>query len=163
MNPVDMNDPGLDTRPAGPGGAPGAATFRTPLGGATAFLKALKSKDLGSLAEATALRAPTEASAKYQKVFTAIREESLAPEDLDELAKKLEGYQIIGSNVQKSSGRYDVIVGKAQGTSQFHRTITMRKEKAGWKVLDIGGAREFEKPIILVRPGMRGNTGARPR
>ena len=65
---------------------------------AAAFLAALQAKNPDMLAQATALRAPTEASPKYQKVFTAILEQSLAPEDLDELAKKLEGYTIIGQN-----------------------------------------------------------------
>jgi len=157
--PANMNDPGMDGKPDGPGG-----TFRNPMTAAAAFLKALQAKDPDRLAQTTALRAPTEASPKYQKMFTAILEQSLAPEDLDELAKKFEGYQIYGSNQARSTGKFEVIVSRAQGTSQFHRTITLRKEKLGWKVLDISGAREFEKPIVLVKPrGMGGNTGARHR
>ncbi len=101
--------------------------------------------------------ASTEASPKYQKVFTAILEQSLAPEDLDELAKKFEGMKIMGNNTPKSTGRFEVIVGKgATNGSQFHRTITLRKEKLGWKVVDISGVREFEKPIVM--PTMRGGS-----
>jgi len=147
----------------GPGGGFGEGNFRNPMTAAAAFLAALRAKNPDMLAQATALRAPTEASPKYQKVFTAILEQSLAPEDLDELAKKLEGYAIIGHNTPKSTGKFDVIVGRMQGTSQFHRTITLRKEKAGWKVVDLSGAREFEKPIVLVRPGRGGNAGSHRR
>jgi hypothetical protein len=35
----------------------------------------------------------------------------------------------------------------------------MRHEKSGWKVQDISGEGELEKPIIV--PGMRGRTGGR--
>jgi hypothetical protein len=151
--------PGMDSSPSGPGGTLGPNTFRNPQTAAGAFLAALKSKDQDKLAQATALRAPTEASTKYQKVFTAILEQSLAPEDLDELAKKFEGMTIIGHNPPHSTGKYEIIVGGTKGTSQFHRTITLRKEKLGWKVVDISGAREFEKPITVGRPGAGRNMG----
>jgi hypothetical protein len=112
----------------------------------TSFLNAVKAKDAERLAEATALRAPTEASPRYQKIFTAIVEQSLTPEDLDELAKKLEGMNIIGQNQAKSSGRLGIIIGKngQQSGESLQRTITVRKEKSGWKVCDISGQREFE-------------------
>ncbi len=160
---------GLDASPgSGDGGGNGedigkpgkpipAGTFRYPWTGAMAFLSALKAKDTDKLAQTTALRAPLEGSAKYQKVFTAILDQSLAPEDLDELAKKFENMRIIGFNPPKSSGKYEIIVARMQGTSQYHRTLTMRKEKAGWKVVDISGAREFEKPIVM--PMGRGGMG----
>jgi hypothetical protein len=32
------------------------------------------------------------------------------------------------------------------------RKITVRKEKAGWKVVDIAGQREFDKPINVMGP-----------
>ncbi len=147
-NGEDIGKPG---KPIPPG------TFRYPWTGAAAFLTALKAKDTDKLAQATALRAPIEGGAKYQKVFTAILDQSLAPEDLDELAKKFDNMRIIGANPPKSSGRYEIIVGRMQGTSQYHRTLTMRREKAGWKLVDISGAREFEKPIVM--PAMRGGGG----
>jgi len=150
----------MDGAPTEPGGALGPANFRTPYAVTAAFLAALRAKDPDRLAQTTALRAPTEASPKYQKVFTAILEQSLAPEDIEELAKKFEGMNIVGSNQAKSDHRFDVIVGGTKGTSQFHRTITCRLEKAGWKVVDISGAREFEKPVTLIRPGRMGGTGS---
>ena len=82
-------------------------------------------------------------------------------QDLDELAKKLAGFQLSGANVPKSSGSIGVTVTKAEGTSILRRTITMRHEKAGWKVLDIGGQAELEKPIIM--PRMRGGVPGRRR
>ena len=155
--PANPNEPGLDGAGAGPG------NFRTPYAAAATFLAALRSKDPDRLADAVALRAPIEASLKYQKVFKAILERSLAPEDLDELAKKFEGMQIISHNPPKSTNTFEIIVGGVKGTSQFHRTITMRKEKAGWKAFDVSGAREFEKQITLPRTRPGGNIGQRPR
>jgi hypothetical protein len=142
--------------PGGPGGGENVVSdFRTPQSAVQSFLSAIRSKDPERLAEATALRAPTESSPQYQKVFAAIIEQSLAPEDLDELAKKFEGMSIIGQNQAKSSARLGIIIGKnGQKGEQLTRTITVRKEKAGWKVCDVSGQREFEKPINIRGGGM---------
>ena len=74
-------------------------------------------------------------------------------------AKKLDGFTFAGTNAAKSSGQLGVIVTKQEGTSLLRRTLTMRHEKAGWKVQDISGQGEIEKPIIM--PRMRGGTGGR--
>jgi hypothetical protein len=134
----------------GPGGAAGPADYRTPTAAVTTFLAALRAKDPERLADATALHAATESSAHYRKVFTAIIEQSLAPEDIDEIAKKFEGMNVMDQNQPKSSGRLGIIVGKSgsKGNS-FTRTITVRKEKGGWKVCDISGQHEFEAPINI--------------
>jgi len=150
----------MDGAPTEPGGALGPANFRNPYTVTAAFLAALRAKDPDRLAQTTALRAPTEASVKYQKVFASILEQSLAPEDIEELASKFDGMTIIGHNQPKSDHRFDVIVGGTKGTSQYHRTITCRLEKAGWKVVDISGAREFEKPITIIRPPTGGRMGS---
>ncbi len=145
-----------------------ASDFRNPYTAVASFLSAVKAKDLDRIAEATALRAgqPTETSPHYQKVFQAILDQSLAPEDLDELAKKFEGMKIVGQNQAKSTGRLGIIVGKAGTTGQqqgdtFTRTITVRKELKGWKVVDISGERKFEKPMVI--RGMPGGTRGRRR
>ena len=114
------------------------------------FLAAVSAKDAEKIAEATALHAPTEASARYKKVFEAILEGSLAPEDLDQIAKKFEGMNIMSQNQAKSSGRLGIIVGKAGSKGDtLTRTVTVRKEKSGWKVVDISGEREIERPIMI--------------
>jgi hypothetical protein len=163
--PADTNSPAEGERPEGALGYLNAAgssdrgrstgLYRSPQSAATAFLAALKEKNLAKIAEATALRAPIEAVTKNQKLFVAILEQNLAPEDLDELAKKLEGYQYAGENQAKSSAKLGIILTKNEGTSVMSRTLTMRHEKAGWKILDISGEREFEKPISMPRPGGR--------
>jgi hypothetical protein len=139
----------------GPGGgsAPGAAgatnepvNLRTPEGAVRAFLNALKKKDLDSLNEAMALHAPTEAaSQKTRDIFQKIFDLNLADADLDDIAKKLEGYQIVGENPAKSTGRLDVVIQK-QGDNGafFRRRVTVRKEKKGWGVVDISGPSEFK-------------------
>ncbi len=108
--------------------------FKSPFTAANAFLTALQKKNPDWLAQSTALRASTEASPKYQKVFTAILEQSLAPEDLDELAKKFDGMKIMGNNTPKSTGRYEVIVGKCSREWEFSftgRSLFARRNSAG--------------------------------
>jgi hypothetical protein len=144
------------------GGGPGGTkdSFTNPYVATMSFLNALKAKDLDRLAEATALHAPTESKGKNQKLFAAILDQSLSDDDLQELAKSLDGYQIVGQNQAVSTGRLAIIVMKPEGTSQMIRAITTRHEKKGWKVVDIGGKRELEKPIMNVRmPGMGGRVG----
>jgi len=143
----------------GPGGGANArADFRTPAGAVMTFLNALRAKDPERLAEATAQRAATESTGNYQKVFVAILEQSLAAEDLAELAAKFEGAQITSMNPPKSSAKAEVIVGKLGPSGQtITRKITVRKEKAGWKVLDIAKAIEGEKPFNV----RGGGTGKR--
>ena len=159
FQPIEGGMGGGDADLGKPGSPIPNETFRHPWTAANAFLAALKTKDADKLAQTTALRAPVEGSVKYQKVFTAILERSLAPEDMDELAKKFEGYSIIGQNEPKSTGKFEIIVSRAEGTSQFHRTITLRKEKAGWKVCDVSGPREIQRPIMMPTGGMRGGFG----
>ncbi|MDR3636257.1 MAG: hypothetical protein P4L84_20815 [Isosphaeraceae bacterium] len=137
--------------PGGPGGGGGGsdrpADFRTTFGAVNAFLDAVKAKDPARLKEATALHAgqPSETRPQNKKIFEAILEESLSPDDLDELAKKLDGYQVSGSNDATSSGRLGITLHKSgAGGSFLQRTITVRKEKAGWKVVDISGEGKLE-------------------
>ena len=71
--------------PGGPGSGPGGGggndkppDFRSPQGAVQAFLDALKARDLDRLTEATALRAQTESSRKYQEMFkTDLRQHAL--------------------------------------------------------------------------------------
>jgi hypothetical protein len=133
------------------GGAGGAATkdegpadTTSPLGAVRTFLNALKAKDADRLSEATAQRAASEASGKNQETFDKILKVSLSETELDDLAKKLEGYQIAGENPQKSTGRIDVVVQKnGENGSYYRRKITARREKKGWGVLDISGEQRF--------------------
>jgi len=132
------------------GGASG--NFHTPVGGATAFLNALKSKNLEKVAEATALRAPQEAEGTTnRKLFQAILDKELSQEDLDGVAKMLEGFAITGMNAATSTAKVGLTITKVEGTSQLRRTITMRKEKAGWKVVDISGKGEIKGMIGTMR------------
>jgi hypothetical protein len=120
-------------------------------------LSALKAKDLDRLNEATALRAPVEATPKNQKLFEKIFGLSLSESELDELAKKLDGYQIAGENPPQSTARVDVILQKADTEHRggyFRRKVTVRHEKKGWGVLDIAGATEFKAPIAVPGRGM---------
>jgi hypothetical protein len=129
--------------------------YRYPETAVVAFLNALKAKDPARLKDATALRAPTESDTTHQKMFKAIQDQSLPDNDLSELAKALEGFQVYSKNVPKSTGRVGIILRKQQGRDQIQRTITVRLEKAGWKVLDIGAPGVIEAPI-RVPGGMRG-------
>ena len=118
---------------------------------------ALKAKDLTRLADATALRAPQEAKGiKNQKLFASINDGSMTEDDLSELANKLEGYTIMGQNDVKSTARVGIILGKNERNGdQYLRTVTVRREKTGWKVADISGQGVIESGMPKARAGAR--------
>jgi hypothetical protein len=125
-------------------------------------LNALKAKDLDRLAEATAIRAQNEASAKLQETFKRIYDGSLSESELDDLAKRLEGYQIAGENPARSGGRVTVIIRKTgQNNSIITRHVVVRHEKKGWGVCDVSGPQEL-KPLGAIPkrpPGPRTTSG----
>lgn len=130
----------------GPGGDHGPADFSTPEGAVRAFLSAVKAKDPDRIAEATALRAQSEASSDRNKEFFGkILDFSLSDTELDDLAKMFEGYQIAGVNQVKSTGRLGIYLQKSNDKGGFvRRTLTVRKEKKGWGVMDVSRETEFK-------------------
>jgi hypothetical protein len=123
----------------------GPADNRTPEGAVRAFLKALKAKDRDALNEATAGHAYLEAVEKNRDIFKKIFDLELSDSELDDLAKKLEGYRIVSYNPPKSTGRLDIVIQKQGERGAFtRRRVTVRREKKGWGVLDISGAEEFK-------------------
>ena len=147
--------------PGGAGGSDdagdkGPASFKTEMGGVNAFLAAVRARDPVRLKEATALRARTECKPHNQKFFEAILGETLGPDDLDELAKALEGFKVADMNTPKTTRTRGFILRKAGKKSGafLQRTITVRQEKAGWKVVDISGEGKLDAPIMM--PTMRG-------
>jgi hypothetical protein len=154
-------NPGMNPGAMGAGAAGGAAggsrvdnepaNFHTPEGAVRSFLNALKAKDLDRLNESTALRASREAgSTKNQELFQKIIDLNLSDSELDDIAKKLDGFTVAGENPPKSTGRVDVVIQKAGDRNGFiRRKVTVRHEKKGWGVLDIGGPQVFKTPGIL--------------
>ncbi|WP_435016786.1 hypothetical protein TA3x_004362 [Tundrisphaera sp. TA3] len=132
-------------------GANEPADFSGPWSGAVAFLSALKAKDKDRLAQAVARRAPTEAAEKYRKIFLSISDVSISDEELDEMAKAFEGYKPVQQMPAVSSGRIDIVLGNNTGPDYRQRKVTMRKEKEGWKLLDIGKIFEFKRPKMPSR------------
>jgi hypothetical protein len=133
----------------GPGGANsdnGPADTRTPAGAVRAFLRALQAKDRDLLAEATALRSQTEAATtKNQELFAKIVDMSISDSELDDLSKRMEGYHVAGENAVKSTGRQGVFIEKSNDRGDVSRvTLTVRKEKKGWGVMDISGSFGFK-------------------
>ena len=155
--------PGAPGAPAGPGpsfASPGGDSsggtstspnaFRTANGAVKAFLDALKAKNKDRLAEATARRAATESVEKHRKIFAAILEQSISDEELDDMAKTLEGYQVMTVLPAKSTGQIGVVISKMEGRDNLQRTVQVRHEKEGWKVQDLGNAIDF-KPMGTYR------------
>ena len=72
------------------------------------------------------------------------------------MAKKLEGFKVADVNTATSSRRLGITLRKAEGKkgAMLQRTITVRQEKAGWKVVDISGEGKLDAPIVM--PNMRG-------
>ena len=62
---------------------------------------------------------------------------------------------IMGQNDPHSSGRLGVIIGKSTQGDRVTRVVTVRREKAGWKVVDISGQKILQQ--------MRMPTSNRPR
>jgi hypothetical protein len=151
----------------------GPADTRTPVGAVRAFLSALRVKDRDRLSEATAAhsgaetlleigaddkgqsgqRAPSgaastrsvETTGRNRELFGKIVDGSISDAELDQIAKKLEGFQVAGENAVKSTGGAGVFVDKASDSDGYYRRVfTLRKEKKGWGVMDISPATEFK-------------------
>ena len=114
-----------------------------------AFLNALQAKDRDRLAEATALRSQTEASTdKTKELFGRIVDMSISDAEIDNLAKKLQGFHIAGENAVKSTGRRGIYIDKpTEGGSVLRFTLTVRKEKKGWGVMDMSSNPIEFKPM----------------
>lgn len=136
-------------------------SFRTPEEGFMAFYNALKAKDGERLADATALHVQNETPEKHKKMFTAILDKALSENQLNDLSKSLEGYSYAGRNQVKSSAKVTLIFQKYQGNDQYRRTVTMRNEKNGWKVLDISDVGEIKGIRGIPRRGMPGRAPSR--
>jgi hypothetical protein len=151
--PGGMNNPN-GSAPVGP------ETFKHPVTAVQAFLSALQSKNKDRLTQATARRAPTEAEEKHRKIFAEIVDGSISDDDLDEMSKAMNGFRVTGVLPAKSTGRIGVLVGKMEGRDMMQRTITVRKEAEGWKVMDISAMLDFKPglPPIFMR-GYRGRRG----
>ncbi|MDR3618832.1 MAG: hypothetical protein P4L85_05730, partial [Paludisphaera borealis] len=130
----------------GAGGKAEAGDTNSPDGAVKAFLSALEDKDRDRLTEATALRATSvEEGGKYRDLFSRIIDSSISDSELSDLAAKLEGFKVSGENQVKSTGRLGVTVRKPTDSGgMLQRTVTVRKEKKGWGVLDISGQTEFK-------------------
>jgi hypothetical protein len=145
----------------GGGGAGGGSSavdkFDTPVEGAQSWLNALKSGDLEAVKTATALRGQTEASTKAHKDLFAsfVSDDGPQQEDVADLAKGFEGFKVVGKNTAKSTGQIGVILEKTEGRNTLRRTLTMRKEKDGWKVMDFGGTGTIKAFGIGRPPGQR--------
>jgi hypothetical protein len=148
MGPGGGRGPGGAAGPGGPGGAGGdngPADSRTPEGAVRAFLKALQAKDRDALNEATALHAYLEAVERNRGMFKKIFDLELSDAELDDLAKKLEGYHVAFANPARSTGKIDVVIRKQGERGAYsQRRVAVRKEKKGWGVMDISGAEDFK-------------------
>ncbi len=146
---------GLNGAQGGGGDAATPASFNQPTRSVTAFLAALKAKSKDQLAEATARRSATEAVEKHRKIFAEIIEGSISDVELDEMAKSMEGYQVMYQLPAKSTGRIGVVIAKQEGRDRLQRTVIVRKENDGWKVMDIEGAYDFKPVGNFRRTGRR--------
>jgi len=147
--PGGTNDPN-GSAPTGP------ASYRYPQTAVMAFLNALTAHDKDRLSQATARRAPTESVEKHQKIFAAIVDQSISDDELEEMAKAMTGYQVFQVLQAKSTGRIGVVIAKMDGRDRLQRTLTVRKEKEGWKVMDISEIYDF-------KPGISPNLTGRGR
>jgi hypothetical protein len=128
--------------------------YTSPVTAARTFLAALEERDLKKVAAATALRAATES--KNKALFQSILAQKLGQEDLDELARKLSGYELAGTSAP-TVDITRIVATRPEGNGIVRRTLTMRREKAGWKLQDISDEGALAKPITVPRIDRRGN------
>jgi hypothetical protein len=153
----------------GQSGAPGAgagsnvdttpADFHSPEGAVQAFLSALKAKDQDRLSEATALRAGSqvEGGSRNRDMFKKIIDLALSDSELDDLSKRLEGFEIASRNPMTSTGRIGVVLQKANEDGGYtRRLVTVRHEKKGWGVMDIGPPTVFKSGRVPRKSSGRG-------
>jgi hypothetical protein len=124
----------------------GPADIHSPTGAVRAFLNALHAKDRDKLAEATALRSQTEAtSTKNKELFAKIVDMSISDSEIDDLAKKFEGFRVAGENAVKTTGKLGVYIDRQTEHGDTQRvTLTVRKEKKGWGVMDVSSPTLFK-------------------
>jgi hypothetical protein len=133
---------------SGGGTASTGPDFSSPFKGAQSFLDAVKAKNLDQVADAVALRSVTISGKNKDRYFQPLLERSAGPEVLDELATLFDGMSISGRNDPRSTGEMGVILSKTDEKQGYMNiTLKMRKEKAGWKVID------FSNPRVLGRMG----------
>ena len=130
----------------------GPEAFRNAGTAVNAFLNAVKAKNKDRLSQATARRAATEAVEKHRKIFAAILEQSVSDEELDDMARALEGFKVMGILPAKSTGQQGVVISKMEGRDRLQRTVQVRREKEGWKVMDLGGIIDFKPTGTYRRP-----------
>lgn len=148
---------------AGGFGAPGANTtepdYSDPVHAAETFLSAVQNKDARILAEAVAIRGQFEAATEERKkMFEALKNENLAQEEMDELARQFDGMKVMNKNLPKSSGNVRVVVGKQEDNRLYTRTLIVRREKDGWKIQDFTKQR-MERTGLSTKSKERGGYG----
>jgi hypothetical protein len=124
-----------------PGG--GSSNSSPSIEAAEKFLDALKEKDLEKLKDAIALRAPLQATPKHRPIFANIRDGQLDEATLAEMSEAFAEMKVTDMNTPKSTGLRGVIVSKTEKdqNEMVSRTIYVKREVAGWKVLDFSGPR----------------------
>jgi hypothetical protein len=123
----------------------GPVDIRSPGGVVWTFLYALRARDKDRLSEATAIRARIEATSdKSKELFGKITDGNISDAEFEDVARKLEGYVVAGENAVHSTGKLGiVIVRPTKEGGYLTRVVTVRKEKKGWGVMDIGNPTEF--------------------
>jgi hypothetical protein len=139
----------------------GPADIRSPDGAVRSFLLALRSRDKDRLAEATALRAQTESSSeKSKELFGKIVLGNISDAELDDIARKLDGYRVAGENAPHSRGKLGIVIARPTTEGGYlSRVVTVRKEKKGWGVMDIGSPTEFRPMANGLRHRYTGTGG----
>ena len=148
----------------GPGGGGGggsgrAPEFKNPTQGATAFLDAVKARNIKMLKEAVALHSKYEATADHKKLFENILDDEGGPgqEQMDELFTTFDGFTVSRESASvNSTATQGVIVSKTAGGKRLERTVYVRQEKAGWKVNDFGKQRDFKTTQNSITKKRRG-------
>ncbi len=83
--------------------------------GATTFINAVEDEEQGPDSEADGAPRLEANSVAMQKLFAQVVDLSISDSQVDDLAKTIQGYTIIGMDPAVSSGRQEVVLGKSNG------------------------------------------------
>ena len=132
--------PGSSSSGAGAGNARMNSPYRLQIKAVTDFLDAVKAKDPARLKEATALRAPTEARRTTRSSSGPSSKKPWRRTTWTSWPRSSKAFRSPTRTPQHLPGSWGSSSGSPARTAlSLQRTITVRKEKAGWKVVDISG------------------------
>ncbi len=117
--------------------------YTDPAKATESFMDAVEKRDPDLLAEAVAKRARySEYTRRSRELLVSFLDGEPLEFQLEELANSIQDFEVLDGNYSpKQRSLAFVIIGKSTERDVTYRRLYLRKEKAGWKVLEVGRER----------------------